>query len=77
MDEYERGMDPEVKKYFRKIVNSFAAGLLWLMTVATAGIFFRLGMTYDGIAWYTILFYILSLITLLFLLRHLYRIWSR
>lgn len=76
MDEYERGMDPEVKKYFRKIMNSFSAGLLWMMAVATAGIYFRLGLIRNEIAWYTILFYALSLITFLILIRYLYRIWK-
>jgi hypothetical protein len=43
MDEYNTGMDPEVKQYFRKIVKSFTAGLIWMIAVSTAGIFFRLG----------------------------------
>ena len=56
MDEYNSGMDPEVKRYFRKIINSFSAGLLWLVVIATAGIFFRLGEMGHGIHWYNIVF---------------------
>ena len=51
MDEYSAGMDPELKEYFRKIMKSFSAGLLWLMVMMTAGIFFRLGDLSRGWEW--------------------------
>lgn len=76
MDEYNTGMDPEVKQYFRKIVKSFTAGLVWMMTVFTAGIFFRLGYVRDGARWYNIVFYIFSLVSLFLLLRYLYFLWK-
>lgn len=76
MDEYNSGMDPEVKRYFRKIINSFSAGLLWLVVIATAGIFFRLGEMGHGIHWYNIVFYILLVASLFFLLRYYYRLWK-
>ena len=76
MDEYNSGMDPEVKRYFKKIIRSFTAGLLWLMAVATAGLFFRLGIVDGAARWYHFLFYGLALISLVFLLRYLYKIWS-
>lgn len=75
MDEYNRGMDPELKRYFRKIAKSFFFGLLWLMVVATAGIYFRLGYVGNGIRWYQIVFYLLSLLSFIWLLRYLYLIW--
>lgn len=53
MDEYNTGMDPEVKKYFRKIMNSFSVGLLWLISFTTAGIFFQLGFVRNEIRWTT------------------------
>ena len=76
MDEYNSGMDPEVKRYFRKIINSFSAGLLWLVVIATAGIFFRLGEMGNGIHWYNIVFYISLIASLFFLLRYYYRLWK-
>ena len=76
MDEYNTGMDPEVKRYFRKIISSLSMGLLWLMATATAGIFFHLGHVADGIRWYNILFYVLVLASFLLLIRHLYRLWG-
>ena len=59
MDEYNHGMDPEVKRYFKRIINSFSFASIWLLAVSTAGLFFRLAILKDGIRWYNILFYIL------------------
>jgi len=75
MDEFSRGMDPEVKRYFKKIARSFFAGLVWLMATATAGIYFRLGIAGNGMQWYHFVFYGLALITLGLLVRYLYGVW--
>lgn len=75
MDEYDRGMDPEVKRYFVKIVNSFSAGLVWLLTVVTAGLFFHLGLVENGWHWQNVVFYALSVFSFVLLLRYFYRLW--
>jgi hypothetical protein len=76
MDEYSRGVDPEIKKYFRKIINSFSVGALWLVCIATLGIFFQLGFIANGIKWYNILFYFVFIISMLMLIRYYYRVWK-
>lgn len=76
MDEYNSGMDPEVKKYFRKILNSFSFGALWLISIATLGIFFQLGIIKGMVKWYNILFYIVLLFSLLVLIRYYYKAWN-
>jgi hypothetical protein len=76
MDEYNSGMDPEIKKYFRKILNSFSLGALWLIGIATLGIFFRLGIVTNGIQWYNILFYFVFILSLFVLLRYNYKAWK-
>lgn len=73
--QYSSGMDPEVKRYFRKIVRTVTWGMIWLMTMATAGIFFRLGFVADGFAWYNIVFYAMLVLSLGLLLRFFYRTW--
>ena len=73
----ERGWDPEIKKYFRKIIGSFTYGLLWIMSCATAGIYYKLGYRDGKPLIYTILFYAGMLITLLALLRYLYNTWKK
>ena len=77
MDEYNTGMDHEVKVYFRKIMKSFSAGLLWLMVFATSGLFFKLGYLNKGWHWYNAVFYVLLVFTLLLLLRFFYHVWRK
>ena len=77
MDEYNHGMDPEVKRYFKRIINSFSFASIWLLAVSTAGLFFRLAILKDGIRWYNILFYILAAVSLVMLLIYLYKTWSK
>ena len=75
-DEHEYGFDPEVKRYFRKIINSFSIGLLWMFVMATAGLYFGLALTNGEVHWYNILFYIFFVATLLLMLWYLYKIWK-
>ncbi len=77
MDEYNSGMDPAVKRYFRKIIKSFCAGLVWMMTVATTGLFFKLGIINGNIEWYNVVFYVIAFAGFVALLFYFYTIWSR
>ena len=77
MDEYNQGMEPEVKRYFRKILNSVFLLSLWLLTAATAGFLFKLAIIKHTIRWYNILFYVGFISSLVWLLFYLYRIWTK
>ena len=77
MDEYNRGMDPEVKRYFKKIINSFSFGALWLLVAATAGLFFGLGIPDGGVKWYNIVFYMVTGVSFASLMYYYYRLWSK
>jgi hypothetical protein len=72
----EQGWDPDVKKYFVKILNSIFLGLIWLMAGATIGIYFQYAYTNGKPVIYTILFYAGMIISLLFLLRYYYTTWK-
>ena len=76
MDEYNTGMDPEMKRYFRKIMNSFSFGAMWLIGVSTLGIFFQLAIIKNGIRWYNILFYCVFIASLWALIRYYCRVWK-
>lgn len=77
MDEFEQGgMDPQVTKYFRKIISSFSFGMLWMLVMSTSGIYFKLALVADNLKWYNILFYITFLLTLFLLIRFLYNTWK-
>ncbi len=73
----ESGMDPEVRRYFRKIVNSFSLGLLWMALNVTAGIYFELAYTNGRPLIFTLLFYAALLLSLAWLLRYYYRTWKK
>jgi len=73
----EQGFDPEIKKYFRKIISSFSFGFLWLFANVIAGLYFGLGFRGERPFIYTILFYVLSVATLVLLLKYYYRIWRK
>ena len=73
----ESGWDPEVKKYFRKILNSISMGLIWMMSMVTAGIYFQLAYSDGTPVIYTILFYIVLLVTLAMLILYFYKTWRK
>jgi len=73
----EQGWDPEVKRYFRKIISSFSFGLLWLVSAVTAGLYYRLGYRNDIPVIYVILFYVLLAGSLFLLLRYYYNLWKK
>ena len=75
MDEYNQGWDPEVKRYFRKIANSFALFAFWLLLIATLGLGFKLAIVKGSLQWQNYLFYSIFLLTFLLLLLIYYRMW--
>lgn len=68
----ERGWDPGVKKFLKKIITSLSLGLLWLMTGVTFGIYYKLAYK-GGIG--TVLFITGMVAALFFLIRYLYYTW--
>ena len=72
----EQGWDPEVKRYFRKIIYSFSMGMLWLTSNVTLGIYFELGCKSEQPV-LMILFYLFFIASLAFLLRYYYRTWKK
>ncbi|WP_121353015.1 hypothetical protein [Flavisolibacter nicotianae] len=77
MDEYNQGWDPEVKQYFRKIMNSFAMGALWLLLIGLSGFAFKLAIIKDSVRWYNLVFYGVFLLSLSLLLLFYYRVWRK
>ena len=72
----ESGWDPEVKRFLRKILNTVSIGLLWMMAMVFAGLYFELGIPGDKPVAYNIIFYVLALATLAMLLRYYYKLWN-
>lgn len=76
MDEYDRGMDPEIRRHFKKIINSFSFGALWLLVITTTGLFFKLGIAANGLKWYNVIFYLIAMGSFIALMRYYYKMWS-
>ena len=62
-------------KYFRKIINSFSMGLLWLMVASISGLYFGLALFSDSMHWYNIVFYGCFALSFAGLLWYFYRVW--
>jgi hypothetical protein len=73
----EQGWDPEVKKFFRKIISSFSFGLIWLIAAVTAGLYFGLAHRSDLPILYNILYYVCLVASLVALLRYFYILWKK
>lgn len=71
----EQGWGPDVKKYLRKVLNTIAYGLLWLMAALTAGLYFGLAFHPDTL--YSVIFYVVFAVSLFLLIRYYYRIWRK
>ncbi len=73
----EQGWDPQIKTFFKKILNSISYGLMWIIGCAVAGIWFRLGYT-GGVrpVLPVVFFYIIAFISLFILLRYLAKTWK-
>jgi len=74
--ETERGWDKEIKKYFRKILYSISWGLIWLMSLLTLGIYFKLAFIGKNPIGYNILFYSFLVCSLVALIYYYIRVWK-
>lgn len=75
MDEYNQGWDPEVRDFFRKILNSFGVFVTWLLFVSTLGLFMRMGYINGKWHWQNTVFYVFFLVSFSFVLLFLFRTW--
>lgn len=71
----EQGWDPEVKKFFRKILSTLSWGLLWMISISMC-LYFNLGGGGERPLYAVIIFYVLAVATLFLLLRYYYRTWK-
>ena len=76
MDEFERGFDPQTRRYLKQVLNTIFAGLFWLLFMAIFGLYLGwaipFGGRFDGL---NIFFYCFFLVSLAGLVWYLWRIW--
>lgn len=70
-------LEPGVKEYLLRIVNTLSLGLLWMAVNSTAGIMYDLAFIHDRVTIGNILFYCWFLASLFFYLRWVIRLWKK
>lgn len=71
------GMDPEVARYFKKILKSLLAGLMWLFINITIGIYYQVAFSKAFTGLVHVLFFVWLAVSLALLLWYLYRVWGK
>lgn len=70
-------MEPGVKEYLLRILNTISLGLLWMAINSTAGIMYDYAFVHDKITTGNILFYIWFLASLAAYLWWVIKIWRK
>lgn len=70
-------MEPGVKEYLLRIVNTIALGLLWMATNSTAGIMYDLAFVHEKVRLGNVLFYVWFLLSLGAYLWYVIRLWRK
>lgn len=70
-------MEPGIKEYLTRILNTLAVGLLWLAINTTAGIMYDHAFVHGEIDLGNILFYAWFLISLVAFLWWVIRLWKK
>lgn len=70
-------MEPGVKEYLKRIINTISLSLLWMITNSTAGIMYDQAFVHDKIRLGNILFYVWFFLSLGALLWYVIRLWSK
>lgn len=70
-------MEPGVREYLLRIVNTLSVGILWMAINSTAGIMYDLAFVHEKITTGNILFYSWFVISLSLFLWWIIRLWSK
>ena len=70
-------MDPQLRVYFIRIVNTLSLVVLWFIINATAGIKYKLAYVEETLTIPNIIFYSWMIGSLILLLWRIYKIWEK
>ena len=73
----EQGWDPDVSKFFIRIVNSIAVTIFWMLTATTVGLYAQLAVPGQYPMWATILYYVCLITSFALLVRYLRSNWRK
>ena len=69
------GMEPEVKKYLLKVLNSLCIFLLWSALNVLGGLYWEYAIIHKRLSLYNVLFFTWFILSLVFLIYYFYRTW--
>jgi hypothetical protein len=69
-------IEPETKRYLKKVMQTVFVGLFWMFAQVIAGIFFELGFVQNGFSVGNIIYYILFIASLSWLIFYFYKMWK-
>ncbi len=70
-------MEPGVREYLVRILNTLAIGVFWMAINSTAGIMYGLAFVEDKIQWKHVLFYSWFIASLVALLWYIIKLWRK
>ncbi len=70
----EQGWDPQISRFFVRIINALAWTLIWMIGSATAGFYFGLAFPERYPFWVCSIYYVIVALTLIGLIRYLFRL---
>jgi len=70
-------MEPGVKQYLTRILNTMSLGLVWMIVNSTLGIMYDYAFIHDRMSMGNILFYIWFVLSLVVFLWWVIRVWSK
>ncbi len=68
--------DQQLKALFKKILSSFSMGALWMLVMSALAFYAGLAIVHGAVRWYNIVFYAFFVLSLIWLLRFLYKTWK-
>jgi len=70
-------MEPGVKQYLTRILNTMSLGLVWMIANSTLGIMYDYAFIHDRVSLGNILFYTWFVLSLVVFLWWVIRVWSK
>jgi len=70
----EQGWDPQISRFFVRIINALAWTLVWMIASATAGFYFGLAFPEQFPLWVCLIYYVSVAAALFMLVRYLNRL---
>lgn len=73
----EQGWDPDVSKFFVRIINAIALTIIWMLSASTIGLYAELAVIGRYPWWVTLLYYISLILSFALLVRYLRTNWRK